>query len=301
MPGVRIAGRRTGSFWVSCTFDDAYRGGHHTIAYHICSHDPVKAFRTIDVYAAPDEVAQLAEDGFLVRERLFSREQTTTLRSALDEVAERELDAGAGVSTGRRFGGLFLRHLMDKHPVFLELFRWQTGLSLARAVLGPQVQVRPMTGRISYPDQPNQETEWHLHQRVVPDPMPPFFTRPHVIDTLIYLDDADDANGPLLVVPGTHQRIHDELSHDTYGDLPGQITLRPPAGSCIFIHGALWHRALPTTPQGTVRRLLILPYAAAWLKLPTYGVRPESGLMRQLYEEADHETLELLGEPEGLY
>jgi hypothetical protein len=168
-------------------------------------------------------------------------------------------------------------------------------------MLGPQVQVRPLTGRISYPDQPNQETHWHFHQRIIPSPMPPFLCRPHVIDCLIYLDELNDANGPLCVVPGSHHRIYEELPDENWDDLPGQVTLRLPAGSCVMIHGSLWHRALPTTPQGTVRRLLILPYAASWLKLPSYGVRPKDGLMAALYQDADPETLELLGEPEGLY
>ena len=82
----------------------------------------------------------------------------------------------------------------------------------------------------------------------------------------------------------------------------GQVTLqsagrqlRPPAR--LFS----WHRALPTTPAGTVRRLLILPYAASWLKLPSYGARPAHGLMQPLYENADQETRELLGIAEGLY
>jgi hypothetical protein len=68
-----------------------------------------------------------------------------------------------------------------------------------------------------------------------------------------------------------------------------------------MIHGALWHRALPTRPEGTIRRLLILPYAASWLKLPSYGARPADGLMQALYKDADQETRELLGVPEGLY
>jgi hypothetical protein len=142
---------------------------------------------------------------------------------------------------------------------------------------------------------------WHFHQRVIPGPMPPFFCRPHVLDCLIYLDDANEANGPLCVVPGTHHRIQEEMPQETHGDIPGQVTLELPAGSCVMIHGALWHRALPTRPEGTIRRLLILPYAASWLKLPSYGARPADGLMQALYKDADQETRELLGVPEGLY
>src|SRR5205823_11954083 len=111
-------------------------------------------------------------------------------------------------------------------------------LSVARAVLGPQVQVRGLSARISYPDEPNQETHWHFHQRLIPDPVPPFFVRPQSLDALIYLDDADDANGPLCVVPGSHLRIHEDLSAEGYDEKPGQVTLRVPAGSRVLAHGS---------------------------------------------------------------
>lgn len=260
------------------------------------------ALRSFDVHATPQEIERLTAEGYLVRERHFSPEQTQRLKEALDEVAQREMETqGVSISRAASFGGLFLRHLMDKHAAFLELFRYAPLLSVAQAVLGPQTQVLPMTGRISYPNEPNQQTHWHHHQRVFPDPMPPFFSRPHVLDALIYLDELNDANGPLCVVPGTHQRIVEDLAPNQFGELPGQVTLRLPAGSVVFIHGSLWHRAMPTTPQGTVRRLLILPWSASWLKLPSYGVRPENGLMAPLYDNPDQETRELLGLPEGLY
>ena len=253
-------------------------------------------------YASVEEIAIFREQGYLVRESLFTPAQTERLRVALQEVADEEVAVRrASVSTGGGFGGLFLRHLMDKHPAFLELFRFAPTLSVARAMLGPQVQVLPMTARISYPDQPNQQTEWHIHQRVHTDPPAPFFSFPHVLDTLIYLDDLNEANGLLSVVPGTHLHTHTDVPKNLCEDLAGQVGLRLPAGSVVLIHGNLWHRALPTTTRGSVRRMLILPYAAAWLQLPAYGERPANGLMRTLYASAATETRELLGLPEGLY
>lgn len=276
--------------------------GHHTLTYHIRNSRRADTKRTIEVHATPEELTQLREEGYLLRERLFSPEQVERLRAALGEVAEREFPGGVeGLAEWQRRDGLYLRHLMDKHPAFLELFRFQPTLSVARAMLGPQVQVQPLTARISFPDEAHVGTTWHFHQRVIPDPIPPFFTRPHVLDCLIYLDDVTDENGPLSVVPGTHHRIEEDLD-DSYDTLPGMVTLRPPAGSAVMLHGAVWHRAHPTTPRWDgIRRLLILPYAASWLKLPSYGVRPENGLLQTLREGADAETKELLGEPEGLY
>lgn len=267
----------------------------HTLTFRIRNHDLADAVRTVEVLASPEEVRQLALEGYLVREALLSPAQVKRMRAALDEVADAERGEQQ-VGASRRFGGLFLRHLMDKHEAFLELLNFPPTLSVARAVLGPMVQVRGLSARISYPDQPNQETHWHFHQRLIPDPQPAFFMRPHTLDALIYLDAADDANGPLCVVPGSHHWTDHDLPADCYDDLPGQVTLRVPAGGCVICHGALWHRALPTTPAGTVRRLLLLGYGPTWLKPSIYGVRPPNGLTRQLLEHADDETRELLGE-----
>ena len=283
---------------MSTPAQQAQTPGPHTLTYRLLNHDLKDPLRRVEVAASPEELRAFTADGFLVRERLFAGEQLDRLRAALDEVAAAERvrsGQGEGLGASRRFGGLFLRHLLDKHPAFLELLRFQPLLSVARAQLGPQVQVRGLSARITHPDQPNQETHWHFHQRLIPDPLPPFFSQPQTIDCLIYLDDVTDATGPLAVVPGSHRRIGEDLRAEEYGDQPGQILLRLPAGSCVLCHGALWHRALPNRPEGTVRRLLLLGYGPTWMKPSIYGERPADGLTTALLQDADEETRELLG------
>jgi ectoine hydroxylase-related dioxygenase (phytanoyl-CoA dioxygenase family) len=268
----------------------------YTLDYRVRNHDLADPWRRVEVLATPEEIGRFARDGFLVRERLLGEEHAERLRLALDEVASAELSAGAMVNRSSRFGGLFLRHLMDKHEAFLDMLRFPPLLSVARAVLGPQVTLRGFSARISYPDEPNQETHWHFHQRLVPDPLPPFFVRPQTIEALLYLDGASDANGPLCVLPGSHQRIEEDLAAERYDDLPGQVTLRLPPGSCVFLHGSTWHRAMPNTPAGSVRRLLIVGYGPTWLKPSVYGHKPEHGLTaRLLAGNPDQESKELLG------
>jgi len=117
------------------------------------------------------------------------------------------------------------------------------------------------------------------------------------MDVLLYLDDIDDLNGPLCVVPGSHNWISEDLSASDFEDKPGQVILRLPAGSCVMAHGSLWHRALPTQPGGTVRRLLLFGYSPAWMKPSIYGKKPPDGLTVRLLEDPDldEETRELLG------
>ncbi len=239
--------------------------------------------RPVEAASTPEQLADFARDGFLVCGQLVPPQQQDRLRAGIAEVIAEEGHAEGG-------GDIFLRHLMDKRPVFLDLLRFPT-LSIARAMLGPQVQVLPLTARIAYPGQAAQFVTWHLHQRVVPDPCPPFFSLPQVIDSLLYLDDASEANGSLMVVPGSHTRMHEDLPV-TDADLPGQVLLQPRAGDVVMIHGNLWHRATPTSAAGSVRRLLILPYCAVWT---SFGPRAHDGLTARLLESADPETKELLG------
>ena len=61
------------------------------------------------------------------------------------------------------------------------------------------------------------------------------------------------------------------------------------------MHSNLWHRALPTRPDGEKRRLLLLCYGPTWMRYPPFGVKPENGLVDALLDEATPETKELLG------
>ena len=269
----------------------------HKVTYEImtnvASEDKERSFT---VLATPQEVEQLAEQGYLIREALFRGEALARLRGALDEVEAAEVKEGsAAISRSGQFGGWFPRYLMDKHPAFLELIDCEPLLSVARAVLGPFVRIRQLGGRVSYPGEPNQETHWHLHRRTVPKPLPAFFSFPHTIDCLIYLDELNEANGTLAIVPGSHRRIHDPLPADCYDDLPGQKVVRGAAGTCIIMHSNLWHRALPTRPDGEKRRLLILCYGPTWMRYSPFGVKPEDSLVDAYQDEADSETKELLG------
>ncbi len=269
--------------------------GSHRIDYRTLDAHRNYPTREVEVLATPEEIKQFVRDGYLVRQSLITMEQVERLRGALDETVAKDdhLETGGG----RAFGGLFIRHLMDKHPLFLQMLRFQPTLSIARALFGPAVQWRAFTGRVCYPDETNRETEWHFHQRVIPDPIPPLLARSQTLDVLLYLDDIDDVNGPLQVVPGSHQWIQADLGQNDFTDKTGQVTLRPAAGSCVLTHGSLWHRALPTQPGCTIRRLLLWGYSPAWQEQAIYGTKPVDGLTARLVADpnTDEETRELLG------
>lgn len=276
-------------------WNEASIPGRHTLCYRMRDANRTAFRREVDVLAAPAEIQTFLRDGYLVRESLLPMEEVERLRAALDETVAR--DERQETSGGKSFGGVFVRHLADKHPAFLELPNFPPAVSLARALFGLAVTSRGFTARVCYPDDPHQEVEWHFHQRIVLDPLPPLFPLPQTLDTLLYLDDIGDRNGPLCVLPGSHLWTDHDLPNKQWGDKPGQQVLRFPAGSCVLAHGSLWHRALPTQPGGTKRRLLLFGYGPAHVKPSIYGQKPVDGLTTQLLQDPDLplEMRELLG------
>ena len=106
--------------------------------------------------------------------------------------------------------------------------------------------------------------EWHQDLPYYP------LTNPDSLAVLIYLDDADDRNGCLKVLPGRH---HDRpLDHTRHGiflgcidgeidesevvDLPGK------AGTAIFMHALTPHASAQNLGERS-RRTLIVSYRAA--------------------------------------
>ena len=268
--------------------------GRFTLTQRVRDHDKNFPTRETEVLATREEIDNLVRDGYLIRERLLPEHECARLRAALDETVAR--DTNLETMGGKAFGGIFIRHLMDKDPAFLGLLKFAPTLSIARAVFGPYVQNRGLTGRVVYPDSQVTDTEWHFHQRLIPDPVPPWLMRPQTLDILLYLDDITDISGPLCVVPGSHNRIDVDMPAHEHGELPGQVMIKVPAGSVVMCHGALWHRAMPTKPGAPIRRLLLWSYGPGWGKPAIYGVKPENGYTQQLLDERpDEETRELLG------
>lgn len=249
--------------------------------------------RHVEAAVTEQGLANFQRDGFLVLPNAIAPDQAQRLIEATERIASDE-----GMKPGA--SGMFLRHLMDKDEAFVELLDHPQFLPVARLMLGPMVRALPVTARIAVPGAESQSVDWHIHQRLVPKPMPAFFSLPIVIDTLIYLDDVDEETGPLQVVPGSHL-ITDHGIADHSADQDGQVTLMPRAGDAIMMHGNVWHRALPTTERGHRRRLIIFPVAPAWVELPSFGHRPENGLLAALATDADDDFKELLGDCNRIY
>jgi len=106
--------------------------------------------------------------------------------------------------------------------------------------------------------------EWHQDLSYYP------MTNSDSLAVLFYLDDTDESNGALKILPGAH---HEALmNHSIDGFFQGRVTdpveeskavsISGTAGTAIFMHGLAPHASAPNTSTRN-RRTLILSYRAA--------------------------------------
>ena len=249
--------------------------------------------RQVEVIATQDEISHLVNNGYLLLNDIFDNESLKNLNSALSRVCAAEVDHP---KTEHLHGvGHYIRYLLDKDEAFHSMLTMERPMSISRAVLGPQIYI-DVEARIVPAGVPDMGLSWHIHQRVVPDPLPPFFCYPHAIHGLLYLEDVDYATGPICIIPGSHLKPHLMKIRST-GDVEGQVVLPVKAGTCLLMHANLWHRTLPSTRDALQRRLILFAYSPSWLKADVgHGVIPENPLRENLRKNGNAELRELLGE-----
>lgn len=116
---------------------------------------------------------------------------------------------------------------------------------------------------------------WHQDERYIP-------TRDRsLVGAWIAIDDADEDNGCLRVLPQSHRpgRIYPLGDHgqpdefdpgeEAHGfDAAGEIAVPCAAGDVIFFNGYLLHRSLRNASADRSRRALVNHYCSAWSPLP---------------------------------
>jgi hypothetical protein len=250
--------------------------------------------RTVETSASREDLDVLVRSGYLVRRSVLDPETAPTLAAAVLRLARAEEDRpDAEYLPGQ---SIYIRALLDKDAIFHPLLRLEPVLSIARSLLGPQVWI-DLEARLNYAGSEGVAVPWHGHLPVIPDPLPAFFSYPHQIHCLIYLDRITEEEGALCLIPGSHMRSDLQIPLGDQSDQPDQVKLLFDPGDAVLIHANLWHRTVPSTPAAGFRRLLLLGYVPSWIRSDIgRGVLTERPLTAELARDAVAETRELLGE-----
>ncbi|MBH05591.1 MAG: hypothetical protein CMJ20_04650 [Phycisphaeraceae bacterium] len=98
-----------------------------------------------------------------------------------------------------------------------------------------------------------------------------------------YPRDVLQADGPTIILPGSHCRAVDREAIAHYGDIAGQISLNVSAGTIVVTRYGIWHRAGPKlnhTPRSMIKYSYFrqAPPERDWLidcdQAPVYQKRP---------------------------
>jgi len=221
------------------------------------------------------QIEAYQRDGYLVVPRLIEGEPLAELRaltdaivagargvSANDELYDLEPGHSAALPRVRRLKPAIFR----RYTFFHALARAPAITSILAQLIGPAIRLHG--GKLNMKSAGyGSPVEWHQDWAFYPH------TNDDVLATGIYLDDCDEANGPLMVLPGTH--LGPTYDHHADGRFCGAMdpgacgldfgkaaSLTGPAGSLTIHHARLVHGSAPNH-SNRQRRLLLHEYAAA--------------------------------------
>ena len=213
-----------------------------------------------------------AENGYLMIENAVTLDQLDRLRAitarlidASRTVSESndvyDLDKGHGPDSPR-LTRIKIPHKQD--PYFWEVLRHSAMTQVLNDLLGPDTTILTSKLNTKAPGG-GRAVEWHQDWAFYPH------TNDDLLAFGLMLEDVDEANGPLMVIPGTHRGP--VLDHTSNGVFAGAInpddpafdrekivTLTGKAGSMTVHHARLLHGSAPNRSD---RARMILFYECA--------------------------------------
>ncbi len=221
---------------------------------------------------------ELAENGFSIIPKVVDE---TTIAALLNALANVRATNAVKQRAGRAFG---IRRLLELVPTARELADSAPLRALIEPVLGNKAKV---VRGIFFDKTPvaNWKVPWHQDTMIavrdrqemagfsawsvkagVVHVQPPVEVLASILAVRLHLDDTDETNGALRVIPGSHQ--HGLLSDDAIQQLKAERAVEicvVPCGGALLMRPLLLH-ASSVAAQPTHRRVLHLEYSA--LALP---------------------------------
>jgi phytanoyl-CoA hydroxylase len=229
------------------------------------------------------QVEQYREEGYLVVEGVLDRDALAGARREVERVVAEAAKVAANddiydLEDSHSPQNPRVRRLKSPHrffPVFDALTRSPAITARIAALLGPDIRLHGSKLNMKAAGY-GSPVEWHQDWAFYPH------TNDDVLATGLYLDDCDEANGPLMVVPGSHKGPTWDHHAEGYFcgamdpdacavDFAAARPLTGPAGSMTIhhvraVHGSALNRS------NRMRRLLLHEYAAADAWPLIYGV-----------------------------
>lgn len=229
-----------------------------------------------------DLAGQLEKDGYAVVPDVLSTAEVKDLRQLIDAALARDGDS----NVANRSGSYALRNLTDVVPQTATLVHLPNVRTIVEAVLGRRAFMVRATLFDKTPGA-NWGVFWHRDLSIavqkrhsLPDfhawtrkagvhcVHPPIDIMDRIVALRLHLDDCDEANGALRILPGTHRRLSlsqadiEQLERDDQ-----QVRCDVPAGGAMLMKPLVLHASSPMT-TGSGRRVIHFEFAASELPKP---------------------------------
>jgi ectoine hydroxylase-related dioxygenase (phytanoyl-CoA dioxygenase family) len=227
----------------------------------------------------PEEAKQqYDQQGYVLIRSALTPEELQRLRTAFDRAAEKKA----------------LQDLLNQDDVFVDMVDHPVLLTVVRAVVGDDAQLRYAHGGIVRPGDENG-SGWHCDL----SGMLGVYLPESVIMTKLftYLEDVPESGACLAFVPGSHRY---DLGHPlpdiaTHEAMPHHVKMVVRAGDAVLMNGYTWHARFHNRSDRP-RKVLEYSYIHSWMKT-MYDFRALSSHVQELIM-ASHNRRQLFGVPE---
>jgi ectoine hydroxylase-related dioxygenase (phytanoyl-CoA dioxygenase family) len=237
-----------------------------------------------------EQLDQLSENGYVVLPAQYDEETMEGWRALHRRLADENRDADGMRSWW--FGNMAERAPDEMLPAVAN----PNVLAVLEAMMGPFVQLDNLTLAAfpSVEDSEGKTSGWH-RDRWAEMPRGDAFQRPLAANAICYLQDLDDAFGPLRVIPGSHRRPIGIPAEQQMLPHPDEVLVHAGAGDVVVTHNGLVHAGTPNT-SGRPRYFFSVYYNLSWLRTTDDHSGPNvTRIVQEARARGDHRTMRLFG------
>jgi len=229
--------------------------------------------------------------GFTLFPKMLDDDWVAQMRAAFEEIADRIPNPDGSRSA------TFVDVLEHKPDLVLSAMSNPRLLDFAEMIVGPHVQLESITYRRTAPQPADTKPVLGFHRDMFAEfPQEGVYHRPLLFNALSYLQDLDDENGPLRILPGTHMKAMSLTPEERTQPHPDEVILYPQAGDIAVFHNAMLHSGTANYSDD-YRYLFFLTMNHSWLKHRANYTGPVSESVKaRARHTGNRRLLRLLGE-----
>jgi ectoine hydroxylase-related dioxygenase (phytanoyl-CoA dioxygenase family) len=220
------------------------------------------------------QIDRFDEFGYAVIENLLSTEEARALYDAFDAFPPASASGGPAKHNERV--------LLQDRRLFDAIVRPEL-LDVVRQVIGDDMQLIAFDS-LDTPPRSGRDRNWHADIAFWTDSV-------LTANVAIYLQDMTAETGPLLVIPGSHERQRQPTKDEQFSELEGELPVELEAGSAVIFNAQIWHSG-GRNDSDRPRRAIFPYFGHYWIKrmdefykrpLPQYILDNDDPLVRQLF------------------